>query len=148
MEGHPEFEICVSIPLMAKNSPENKLNPADLLSAIRKRGPRGLTVQQLVNQLAAEWKIGRSEVRHKLRPVLKSLQRDGQLVLGRGKRYFVPEASNLVTGRLRRVAGGKIEVVVEGTHDAPVRVPPQGIRGALEGDTVMVRLEKPRHHGV
>ncbi len=79
-----------------------------------------------------------------LRPVLKSLQRDGQLVLGRGKRYFVPEASDLLTGRLRRVAGGKIEVVVEGTHDAPVRVPPQAVRGALEGDTVLVRLEKPR----
>ena len=90
---------------------EQSLSPSDLLSAIRKRGPRGLTVQQLVNQLAAEWKLGRSEVRHLLRPVLKSLQRDGQLVLGRGKRYFVPEASDLLTGRLRRVSGGKIEVV-------------------------------------
>jgi ribonuclease R len=49
-----------------------------------------------------------------------------------------------VTGRLRRAAGGKVEVVVEGTHDAPIRVPPQGIKGALEGDTVLVRLEKPR----
>ena len=39
--------------------------------------------------------------------------------------------------------GGKIAVVVEGTTAAPVRVPPQGIRGGLEGDTVMVRLEKP-----
>jgi ribonuclease R len=129
---------------MTKNSPDSELNSADLLSAIRKRGPRGLTVQQLVNQLAAERKLGRSEARHLLRPVLKSLQRDGQVVMGRGKRYFVPEASDLLTGRLRRAAGGKVEVVVEGTHDAPVRVPPQGIRGALEGDTVLVRLEKPR----
>ena len=129
---------------MTKNSPDSELNPTDLLAAIRKRGPRGLTIQQLVNQLAAERRIGRSEVRHLLRPVLKSLQRDGRLVLGRGKRYFVPEASDLVTGRLRRAAGGKVEVVVEGTHDAPIRVPPQGIKGALEGDTVLVRLEKPR----
>jgi ribonuclease R len=129
---------------MSKNSPDSEFNPTELLSAIRKRGPRGLTVQQLVNQIAAEQKLGRSDVRHMLRPVLKSLQRDGQLVLGRGKRYFVPEASDLATGRLRRAAGGKIEVVVEGTHGAPVRVPPQGVRGALEGDTVLVRLEKPR----
>ena len=81
---------------MNHDSPDNELNPADLLAAIRKRGPRGLTIQQLVNQLAAERKLGRSEVRHMLRPVLKSLQRDGQLVLGRGKRYFVPEASDLL----------------------------------------------------
>ncbi len=129
---------------MQNRPPDSELNPTDLLSAIRKRGQRGLTIQQLVNQLAAERKLGRSDVRHLLRPVLKSLQRDGQLVLGRGKRYFVPEASDLATGRLRRAAGGKIEVVVEGTHGAPVRVPPQGVRGALEGDTVLVRLEKPR----
>jgi ribonuclease R len=129
---------------MAKNSPDNELNPTKLLAAIRKRGQRGLTVQQLVNHLAAERRLGRSEARRLLRPALKSLQRDGQVVLGRGKRYFVPEASNLVTGRLRRAAGATVEVVVEGTHDAPVRVPPQSLRGALEGDTVLARLEKPR----
>ena len=129
---------------MSNESPNSELNSTDLLAAIRKRGQRGLTIQQLVNQIAAERKLGRSEVRHLLRPVLKSLQRDGQIVLGRGKRYFAPEVSDLVTGRLRGAAGGKIEVVVEGTHGAPVRVPPQAIRGALEGDTVLVRLEKPR----
>jgi ribonuclease R len=75
---------------------------------------------------------------------LKSLQRDGRIVLGRGKRYFVPEASDLVTGKLRRAAGGKVEVVTVGRHARPIRVPPQGIRGALDGDTVLVRLEKPR----
>ena len=131
----------VSIATMSHDSPNSELNPSDLLSAIRKRGPRGLTVQQLVNQVAAERKLGRSEVRHLLRPVLKSLQRDGLLVLGRGKRYFVPEASDLLTGRLRRAARGQIEVVMEGTHETPVRVPPQGIRGALEGDTVLVILD-------
>ena len=129
---------------MERSSPDSELNPSVILAAIRKRGPRGLTVQQLVNQVAAESKLGRSEIRHLLRPVLKSLQRDGLVVLGRGKRYFVPEASNLLTGRLRRAAGGRIEVVIEGTREAPVRVPPQAIRGALEGDTVLVRLEKPR----
>jgi ribonuclease R len=129
---------------MAENPSEDNLNPTDLLAAIRRRGRRGLTIQQLVNQLAAEQRIARSEARRLLRPALKTLQRDGQVVLGRGKRYFVPEASDLVSGKLRRAAGGKVEVVVEGSHGAPVRVPPQAIRGALEGDTVLVRLEKPR----
>jgi ribonuclease R len=129
---------------MGRESPEIELKPSDLLAAIRRRGRRGLTVQQLVNQLAAERRLGRSEARRLLRPALKALQRDGQVVLGRGKRYFVPEASDLLTGKLRRAAGGKVEVVPEGRHATPVRVPPQGIRGALDGDTVLVRLEKPR----
>jgi len=129
---------------MGRESFEKDMDPSDLLAAIRRRGRRGLTVQQLVNQLAAEQRIGRSEARALLRPALKSLQRDGRIVLGRGKRYFVPEASDLVSGKLRRAAGGKVEVVPEGRHAAPIRVPPQGIRGALDGDTVLVRLEKPR----
>jgi ribonuclease R len=129
---------------MGRESPDIELNPSDLLAAIRRRGRRGLTVQQLVNQIAAEQRIGRSKARALLRPALKSLQRDGRIVLGRGKRYFVPEASDLVSGKLRRAPGGKVEVVPEGRHAAPIRVPPQGIRGALDGDTVLVRLEKPR----
>jgi len=129
---------------MGRESPENDVDPSDLLAVIRRRGRRGLTVQQLVNQVAAEQRIGRSEARALLRPALKGLQRDGRIVLGRGKRYFVPEASDLLTGKLRRAAGGTVEVVPEGTRSSPVRVPPQGIRGALDGDTVLVRLEKPR----
>ena len=76
---------------MTKNSPENELNPTDLLAAIRKRGRRGLTIQQLVNQLAAERKLGRSEVRHLLRPVLKSLQRQGRKAR---LLYLVPTFNN------------------------------------------------------
>jgi ribonuclease R len=118
--------------------------PDALLEAVRARGPKGLTVVQLVNQMAAEQRIERSEARRLLRPVLKELQRQGRVVLGRGKRYFVPEASNLLTGRLRRVAGGHIELAVEGVKGAPVRIPPSGQHGALVDDTVMVRLETPR----
>jgi len=120
------------------------LESESLLGLIQKRGRKGLTVAQLVNQVAAEQKVDRSEVRRLLRPILKKLQRDGQVVLGRGKRYFVPEASDLVSGRLRRVPGGHVELVAPGLPGPPVRVPPRGLRGALDGDTVLVRLEKPR----
>ncbi|MEJ2189355.1 MAG: VacB/RNase II family 3'-5' exoribonuclease [Acidobacteriota bacterium] len=129
---------------MNDNDKSVNLDPGKLLTAIRKRGRRGLTVQQLVNQVAAEQKIGRSEVRRMLRPALKSLQREGRIVLGRGKRYFVPEASDLVTGTVRRVAGAEMEVALGDGEGAPVRLPPRGLRGALEGDTVLVRLETPR----
>ncbi len=115
-----------------------------MLAAIHERGQKGLTIQQLVNRVASEQDLDRSETRHRLRPVLKKMQRDGLVVLGRGKRYFVPEASDLVSGRLRRVPGGHVELVAPGLPGPPVRVPPRGLRGALDGDTVLVRLEKPR----
>lgn len=129
---------------MGTKSPDKSVKPDELLAAVRKRGRKGLTAQQLVNQLAAERKLGRSEARRLLRPALKELQRDGRVVLGRGKRYFVAESADLVTGTLRRVAGGHMEVAETDRGAPPVRISPQGIRGALEGDTVLVRLETPR----
>jgi len=146
---NPKSEIrnsdcCVSIPRMTKKTSDREVRAEEVLTAIRKRGRKGLTAQQLVNQFAAERKLGRSDARRLLRPALKELQRDGRVVLGRGKRYFVAESSNLVTGTLRRVAGGHMEVAVTDRGGSPVRIPPQGMRGALDGDTVVVRLEKPR----
>ena len=128
---------------MTKKDTNRKLKTDEVLAAVSKRGGRGLTIQQLVNQIAAERSLGRSEVRHLLRPVLKQLQRDGQVVLGRGKRYFVPEVSDLVTGRLRRVAGGHMELKTE-KSGSPIRISPHAMRGALDGDTVLVKLERPR----
>jgi len=129
---------------MGKKSSDREVTVEELLAAIRKRGRKGLTAQQLVNQLAAERKLGRSEARRLLRRALKELQRDGRVVLGRGKRYFVSESSDLVTGTLRRVAGGHMEVAETDRGAPPVRISPQGIRSALDGDTVVVRLETPR----
>jgi len=129
---------------MAVTNQDNDIDVAGVLAAIHERGQKGLTIQQLVNRVASETDSDRSETRHRLRPVLKKLQRDGLLVLGRGKRYFVPEVSDLVSGRLRRVAGGHVELVAPALPGPPVRVPPRGLRGALDGDTVLVRLEKPR----
>ncbi len=129
---------------MAVTNKDNEIDAAGVLAAVHERGQKGLTIQQLVNRLAAELDADRSETRHRLRPVLKKLQRDGQVVLGRGKRYFVPEASDLVSGQLRRVPGGNVELAAPGLPGPPVRVPPRGLRGALDGDTVLVRFEKPR----
>ena len=129
---------------MTKKISDREVRAEEVLAAIRKRGRKGLTAQQLVNQFAAERKLGRSDARRLLRPALKEVQRDGRVVLGRGKRYFVAESSDLVTGTLRRVAGGHMEVAVTDRGGSPVRIPPQGMRGALDGDTVVVRLETPR----
>ena len=129
---------------MTNRKESDNLNPEELLSAITQRGRKGMTVQQLINHFAAERKTGRSDLRRNVRPALKTLQREGRVVLGRGKRYFVAGASDLVTGRLRSVPGGHLEVSAVDAAGPPVRIPPTGMRGALEGDTVLVRLERPR----
>ena len=129
---------------MSDKPTETKPDVEALLAAIKKRGRKGMTIQHLVNQLAAEQKMGRSEARQLLRPGLKQLQHEGRIVLGRGKRYFPAGASDLVTGRLRRASGGHAEVLAEDGEGPPVRIPPRAHRGALEGDLVLVRLERPR----
>jgi ribonuclease R len=129
---------------MNDSTNQPNLSSEELLAAITRRGRKGMTVQQLVNHLAAQRKSGRSELRRDMRPALRKLQREGLIVLGRGKRYFVAEASDLVTGRLRSARGGHLEVAPVEAAGPPVRIPPQGVRGALEGDTVLVRLERPR----
>ncbi len=141
--GIPNSFGCVSIARMAKSKSE--IDADRVLVAIRRRGSKGMTVQQLVNHLAAEGRGGRSQIRAELRPVLKRLGREGRVVLGRGKRYVATEASDLITGRLRRVAGGHVELVGENVRGRlPLRIPPSGMRGALAGDTVVVRLESAR----
>ena len=129
---------------MTKRQNNDNLNPEELLSAITRRGRKGMTVQHLINHLAAERQTGRSDLRRDLRPALKKLQREGRVVLGRGKRYFVAEASDLVTGRLRFVRGGHLEVSAVEAAGPPVRISSKGMHGALEGYTVLVRLERPR----
>jgi hypothetical protein len=56
---------------MTDKYPDDTLDPNELLSTIKGRGRKGLTVKQLANQLAAERKIDRSEARRLLRPALK-----------------------------------------------------------------------------
>jgi len=129
---------------MTDRHAEEKLDSIQLLAAIKKRGRKGLTIKQLVNQMAAEQKIERSEARRLLRPGLKQLQREGLVVLGRGKRYFVAEVSDLVKGTLRGVRGGHVEISQGSAALPAVRISPRGMRGALEGDVVLVRIEQPR----
>ena len=83
-----------------------EIDPAAILAAIRRRGRRGMTLRMLVAEVEDERGLGRSEARRALRGVLKTLQNDGEIVLGRGKRYFLAEDSDLHRGRYRRMTGG------------------------------------------
>jgi len=120
-----------------------ELDSRSLLASIRRRGRKGMSLSMLVAEVVGERDIGRSEARRQLRAPLKELQQRGDVVLGRGKRYFPAEVSDLLPGRYRRMTGGGFVVDLDAGDGAPVWIPPSGRRGALHGDRVLVRLEAP-----
>ena len=58
-----------------------------------------MNLSMLVAEVADRLGIGRSEARRVLRGPLKELESGGEVVLGRGKRYFPAEVSDLHHGR-------------------------------------------------
>ncbi|MCP4897454.1 MAG: ribonuclease R [bacterium] len=115
-----------------------------LLKLIRTRGRKGMNAGQLAAHVADTADVDKSRARRILRPILKDLVRDGVIVIGRGKRYFAAEHSNLVTGRLRVTLSGFGIVETEMATDAPIRISGKALRGALDGDQIQVRLERAR----
>jgi ribonuclease R len=123
-----------------KNSEED-LDPKKILDSIRRRGRRGMNLSMLVAEVNDERDLGRSDARRALHGVLKELERRGEIVLGRGKRYFPAEDSDLHPGRYRGMTGGGFVVDVDGDDGPPVWIAPSGRRGALQGDRVLIRFE-------
>ena len=120
-----------------------RVDPAVLLEVIEGRGGRGMTVNQMVAHERAQQapELASSDVRRAVRRALRSLERSGEVSRGRGKRYFAAKHSDMRVGVLRtnRSGGGWLEGA-----DKPVWLSHRALRGAVDGDRVAVRLEKPR----
>ncbi len=123
---------------------EAGLTPAGVAALVRERRTRGLTLGQAVNHFAASRARDRAELRRRIGSILRELEASGKVVSGRGRRYFAPEFSDLLTGRLRIVRHGLAVVEPEGGGER-VMVGKAGLRGAIDGDLVLVRRERPRH---
>jgi ribonuclease R len=116
----------------------------NILRLIRERGQRGITLRMLVAAVVDELGIGRSEARTLLRETLRELVREGRVVEGRGKRYVVAGASELIPGVLRRQPAGFALVRSDDPRSRPIRIDVHHLRGALDGDRVLVQLESAR----
>ncbi len=121
-----------------------EISQSVIITLIRGRAQKGMNVKQMVDHLASDSDLGRTEIRRVLRPVLKDLVNSGQVVIGRGKRYFAAEATETVSGRVRVVASGYGSVVPETEGGALIRIEKSGLRGAMDGDRVLVRIEVAR----
>jgi len=111
-----------------------------VLAAIEERGTAGMTVRHLTDRFAGG--RDRSEVRREVRRVLRELERDGKVVPGRGKRYVVAEHARTVVGTVRARRG--VVTVEPRDGGAPILLPRRGSSGAMDGDLVAVRVERPR----
>ncbi len=116
----------------------------EILSLIRRRKAKGMSTDQLVAHVTDRAGVDRSQARQLLRGLLRELERSGAVVMGRGKRYFASEHSDLVVGRVRVTRGGEAMLEAEAATEQTIMVPKRGLRGALHGDRVAVRLERPR----
>ena len=92
---------CFNRATMNQTTNLTNLIPESILASIRRRGRKGMSLAMLVAEVDDERGGGRSDARRALRGVLKELERRGEIVLGRGKRYFPAEDSDLHPGRYR-----------------------------------------------
>ncbi len=111
--------------------------PAQILETLRQKGARILSFREL----ARAFRVGEEE-EDGLRERLDQLERQGDLVRVRGEKYSAIEHSNLIAGRLTVRPEGFGFVLVQGGED--LFVPRSGMHGALDGDTVLAREERPR----
>jgi len=107
-----------------------------LLSLMKEESYKPLTVQEIQEVLgfeqAAEFK--------ELVKMLVDLEQKGQIIRSKANRYGVPEGMNLLRGKFIGHAKGFgfVAPEVEGMDD--VFIPPHEVNGAMNGDTVLIRV--------
>jgi ribonuclease R len=72
--------------------------------------------------------------------LLNTLEESGKLLLNSGNRYGVPERMNLVRGRLQAHAKGFAFLIPEDRDHPDVYIHANDLKGAMNGDTVLVRV--------
>jgi ribonuclease R len=113
---------------------------SEILARLREKGSRILSFRDL----AKTFHLRESE-EETLRERLDSLERRGEIVRVRGEKYSAIEFSNMVAGRLTVRPEGYGFVLVPGGED--LFIPRGGMHGAMDGDTVLAREERPRAAG-
>lgn len=105
-------------------------------SLMQEENYQPLTVHEIEEQLgmeeAAEFK--------QLVKTLVQLEQGGKIVRSRANCYGLPEQMNIVRGKFIGHAKGFGFVVPEGVEGDDVFIPPHETNGAMNGDTVLVRV--------
>ncbi|WP_186763937.1 ribonuclease R [Planomicrobium sp. CPCC 101079] len=109
-----------------------------LLTFMREDAYKPLTVQEIEEQFGFD---DADEFKELVKTLVR-LEEKGLLVRSRSNRYGVPERMNLMRGRFIGHAKGFGFVAPEEAGMDDVFIPPNEVNGAVNGDTVMIRISE------
>lgn len=101
------------------------------------RAPNYRALDKVELSKALRWP---SEKRAELREVLKAMETAGEIACIRKDRYVLPQAADLVTGKLQVHAGGNAHLLSETAGIKDVFISAPNIGTAMNGDKVVARL--------
>jgi ribonuclease R len=109
-----------------------------LLTFMREDAYKPLTVQEIEEQFGFE---DADEFKELVKTLVR-LEEKGLLVRSRANRYGVPERMNLMRGKFIGHAKGFGFVAPEEPGMDDIFIPPNEVNGAVNGDTVMIRISE------
>ncbi|WP_150272571.1 ribonuclease R [Paenibacillus tepidiphilus] len=107
-----------------------------LLDFMRETAYKPLTYDELVGH----FEIEDSEAFKAFEELLRELEQDGRVVLTRGGRYGVPERMDMLRGRLQAHAKGFAFLIPDDRDHPDIYVHANDLKGAMNGDIVLVRI--------
>ncbi|MFN3921489.1 MAG: ribonuclease R [Caldimicrobium sp.] len=119
---------------------KDRLITEDLIISLFKKTKRSFLLREIYHQLGIS-----TPERERVRTIIKKLVKEGKLVQIRKRRYALPERISVVKGKLRVHPDGF--GFVESEEGKTIFVPPRKINKALDGDIVLVRIEKTTKKG-
>lgn len=112
------------------------ITETELLAFMREQAYKPMTYQELEQHFqisdAAEFK--------EFLKLLNRLEQEGEILLTRSQRYGIPERMNLVRGRLQAHAKGFAFLIPEDREHPDVYIHANDLKSAMNGDTVLVRI--------
>ncbi|OZQ60504.1 ribonuclease R [Paenibacillus sp. VTT E-133280] len=107
-----------------------------LLDFMRETAYKPMTYEELVSHFALEDSTGFK----KFEELLIELEQDGRIVLTRNARYGVPERMDLLRGRLQAHAKGFAFLIPDDRDHPDVYIHANDLKGAMNGDIVLIRI--------
>ena len=118
------------------------INSDGILEHMRQESYRPLSYAELVTVLGIS-----EEEENKFTKVLGQLEKEGEIVKTRKKKYGLPEMMNLIKGTIRLNQRGYGILTPDNVKQPEIFVYSGGLNGAMHSDKVMVRLSATRNGG-
>lgn len=114
-----------------------------LLDFMRETAYKPLTYDELVGHFAIE----DGEAFTAFENLLLNLEKDGRIILTRNNRYGVPERMDLLRGRLQAHAKGFAFLIPDDRDHPDVYIHANDLKGAMNGDIVLIRITSRSQSG-